>query len=121
MKRLLLCITMLLALALVGCGTTTEKTCQDGYELAPAIGYEYCRIIETTTTAELQRYRVEVVELVGDDGVEAYIVSKHGYAIGGIYILKTDVTLKLGQIVYVVIVDEYTAVLFADFMDERGE
>ena len=119
MKRLLLCITMLLALALVGCGTTTEKTCQDGYELAPAIGYEYCRIIETTTTAELQRYRVEVFELVGDDGVEAYIVSKDGYTIGGIYMLETDQMLAVGQIVYVVVIDEYNAVLFSDFIDDR--
>ena len=97
MKRLLLALTILLTVFLVGCNNDR-----------PIIAVEY------------QRFRVEVVELVGDDGVEAYIVSKSGYTIGGIYMLETDEELQLGDIVYVVITDTYTAELFTDFYDELG-
>jgi len=113
MKRLLLVLCLALCVLLAGCDTECgEGECQ------------YWPTITTTepttaTTAELQRYRVEVFELVGDDGVEAYIVSKDGYTIGGIYMLETDQMLAVGQIVYVVVIDEYNAVLFSDFIDDR--
>lgn len=55
MKKLLLALTVLMLFMLVGCTARTTKTCQEGYELRPAVGYQYCDEIATTetTTAEI--------------------------------------------------------------------
>jgi len=113
MKRLLLILTLVLTLFLVGCSCTTDEN-----------GWYDCQEFTTTTTepttattAELQRYRVKVVEVItGDDeGEVAYIVSKDGYTIGGIYALDTEQTFQLNDIIYVIITDNYTAVPFEEW------
>ena len=95
MKKVLLAVLMILSLFLVGCGTIT--------------------------TDELPRYRVKVVEIITgeDEGEFGYIVSKDGYTIGGIYALDTEDNFLMGEIIYVVIVDEYTAVPFWEWLEDN--
>ena len=113
MKRLLLILTLVLTLFLVGC--TQCITEENGF----CNGAEFTTTI--TTIAELPRYRVKVVEVItGDDeGEIAYIVSKDGYTIGGIYTLDTEQTFQLNDIIYAVIVDEYTAVPFWEWLEDN--
>ena len=126
MKKILLALTVLMVFMLVGCDTRTTKTCQDGYELRNGVGYQYCGEITTTTTVtepELQRYRVKVVEIVtGDDNEVFYTVEKYNYTINGIYVLVTEQEFQMNELVYVVIVDDYTAIPLAEWYDEyEGE
>ena len=125
MKRILLALTVLLLFTLVGCDTRTTKTCQDGYELRNGVGYQYCGEITTTTTVtepELQRYRVKVVEITtgNDEGEVCYIVEKYNYTVNGIYVLETEQEFQLNELIYAVIIDDYTAVPFAEWLDEGG-
>jgi len=134
MKRLLLIIVLLLCLVMVGCGTFGNETeCGMGYTLTSGVAINYCVSLTTeptvtttttkpiTTTAELPRYRVKVVEIVTGDGEGevGYIVSKDGYTIGGIYTLETEDNFLMGETIYVVIVDEYTAVPFWEWLEDQ--
>lgn len=68
----------------------------------------------------LQRYRVKVVEKYEDN--DHYIVEKYGYSIGGIYYLETNKeNLKFGDIVYVIVLDDYRCMLFSEYLDKTTE
>ena len=76
---------------------------------------------EEESTAELPRFRVKIVEVNTYDGGDvSYIVSKDGYTIGGIYMLETEDNFLMGETIYVVIVDEYTAVPFWEWLEDQN-
>jgi ABC-type oligopeptide transport system substrate-binding subunit len=100
-KKLLLILLLFMSLFLVGCGKNQNQN-------------------EQTKGKELQRYRVKVVEKYEDN--DHYIVEKYGYSIGGIYYLETNKeNLKLGDIVYVIVLDDYRCMLFSEYLDKTTE
>lgn len=106
-KKLLLILLLFMSLFLVSCEKSQEqKPIED--------------LVEQTKGKELQRYRVKVVEKYEDN--DHYIVEKYGYSIGGIYYLETNKEkLKLGDIVYVIVLDKYRCMLFSEYLDKTTE
>ena len=91
MKKVLVVIMMILTISLMGC----EK--------------------------ENQRYRVEIVEKIEGDTVGdfAYTVQKYGYTTNNIWILETEQEFELDDILYVVVLDKYTCMPFAEWEEDR--
>lgn len=105
MKKLLLILLLFTSLFLVSCGKNQDQKPIE-------------EVVEQTKEKELQRYRVKVVEKY-EDNVH-YIVEKYGYSIGGVYYLETiKENLKLGDIVYVIVLDDYRCMLFSEYLDIR--
>jgi hypothetical protein len=104
MKKLILFIGLLL---LVGC----EPVC---------INDEGKKVNQCAISSEIekQRYRVKVVEVVDPN---TYIVEKSGYTVGGIFYLESDMTLEIGEIIYVIQLDDYKVELFSNYVEEKEE
>jgi len=118
MKRLFVLVALLLTIFLVSCDTTTCA----GSDCPPL--NDSCEEIETSITlqdTEYQRYRTKIVEIAyGDDPYEiAYIVEKDGYAISGLYVMETEQEYEVGDIVYVIVIDEYTCMPFAEWLEDN--
>ena len=106
-KKLLLILLLFMSLFLVSCGKNQDQKPIE-------------EVVEQTKEKELQRYRVKVVEKQEDN--DHYIVEKYGYSIGGIYYLETiKENLKVGDIVYVIVLDKYRCMLFSEYLDKTTE
>ncbi len=125
MKKILTILTLILFVFVILAGCSSDENTQLKQENEQLIqeNAQLHQIIEQYEAIEpeleLQRYRVEIVEVV-DNG--HYIVSKTGYTIGGIYYLTTnDESLEVGDTVYVIVTDFYNCELFSEYTERAGK
>jgi molybdopterin converting factor small subunit len=124
MKKILTILTLILFafVFLAGCSSDENTQLKQENEQLIQENAQLHQIIEQYEAIEpeleLQRYRVEIVEVVDNDH---YIVSKTGYAVGGIYYLTTNnENLEAGDTVYVIVTDKYNCRLFTEYIDSAN-